>query len=671
MHLPPPQPPLPLQRQQLLRPQEAAAPAPPLLAQCVAAEVSLARGACQLLSHVSGSDLAVAAAGSCLLLLRTAPGGVQPLAVLLECHRGGSISAVAVSSVRGQHRQWAAALEGSAVHFVPLDSSGADAACYGGSPSQSTTTVNAPPGAPGWQAVSPPGRVCWQESGTAVAMMGRVMGSFKHGGSDAGADRGGSSAGKEPARDDWQGASTRRARQCHPTSHCLPCTLLQAAWHPTQPVCAVLAPHELLLVGPSDAVGPGSGNGSGSDSDGSGSAAKDSTWASTARTGTWGGSTVRGDWGSLTNAAGAAQGTVLLALQGPGGSSAGAAAGRCCLAWLDGGGPCSDGSTCHRRLVVSWGGYLEVLEFCHGGWRLLLACLPVCALLLLAALPVLAAAHLLSLPSTHFPASKPPTAHPRHMNAGWQLHERRQLLPGLPGPVCSLAAAGAGRLLVTTERPVSQWLGAAEEAVWPVQPGVLQRGLTAARQPLQPLLLPSPTWPGSRGSPREPLHNGVTLTPLELQSGGITELTTGGGSPASDHSNPFITPPQPPATAAAAPAFMLAPAAAPPPAIPAMFMLQAPQATHMPLAEGLSSLPGASSPQQQRPEADAAAAGGSPGAAAEGGHAALLWLDDDSGRGGSPAGGSPREHAVQLGFAPDLIQVDMGMSGWVQGGCHM
>lgn len=136
--------------------------AAPLMAECVAAEVALPRHTGQLLACVQGSDLAVAAAGNCLLLLSASAGGVQPLAALLECR--SSISCVAASSVRGQQRQWAAAVEGGTTHFVPLDASGADPACFAGSPRPSATTVATAPGAPGWEAVSCRGagwaRVC-------------------------------------------------------------------------------------------------------------------------------------------------------------------------------------------------------------------------------------------------------------------------------------------------------------------------------------------------------------------------------------------------------------------------------------------------------------------------------------------------------------------------------
>lgn len=154
----------------------------------------------------------------------------------------------------------------------------------------------------------------------------------------------------------------------------------QAAWHPTQPVCALLAPHELLLVAPTGDpggvrgaaaataahAGPDSSDSEGEEGAPSSGGRKASTWggASTARTGTWGGASVlQGDWGLLTAGAGSAHGAVLLALQGPAGSLAGTAAGRCCLAWLDAGPSNGDrrGASGCSRLVVSWGGRLELL----------------------------------------------------------------------------------------------------------------------------------------------------------------------------------------------------------------------------------------------------------------------------------------------------------------------
>ncbi|PRW60621.1 ATP-dependent DNA helicase isoform A [Chlorella sorokiniana] len=161
---------------------------------------------------------------------------------------------------------------------------------------------------------------------------------------------------------------------------------------------------------------------------------KDTTW------GTFRSGTVRGDWGSLSNGVAQPAAVVLLALPSPMGAAGSAPAGRCCLAWLgsggaglggwgsrSAGGADDGGSGCGRRLVLSWGGHLELLEFDHS----------------------------------------------------WHLQERRQLLPGLPGPICGLAGAAAGKLLAATERPVGQFLGSASEPNEQPQPGVLQRYLTA------------------------------------------------------------------------------------------------------------------------------------------------------------------------------------------------
>ncbi len=303
------------------------APLQPLGAQCVAAETAVGRTASRLLAAVPGSPLLVAAAGPSLLLLsRTGPGSILPLGVLFESSTG--ISAVAVSSTCGQRRQWAAALEGGSATFCPIDTSGADPAAFGGSPaSPRPTSVSLRPGAPAFEAL---------------------------------------------------------------------------AWHPSEAVCALLAPHELLLVAPPGLqLTPRSGShatpasarrrsssssGSGSEEEGGpavqqrgvgspeqGGTPKDTTW------GTFRSGTVRGDWGSLANG-GAAQSaaTVLLALPSPMGTAGGSPAGRCCLAWLgssggeDGwcggsvGGREDGGSGSGRRLVLSWGGHLELLQFGEG-----------------------------------------------------------------------------------------------------------------------------------------------------------------------------------------------------------------------------------------------------------------------------------------------------------------
>lgn len=175
------------------------------------------------------------------------------------------------------------------------------------------------------------------------------------------------------------------------------------AWHPSETVCALLAPHELLLVAPpSLQLTPRSGSyaapasvnrhssSSGSDSEEEGGVGgrrpgggsleeqggtpKDTTW------GTFRSGTVQGDWGSLPNGAAHSAATVLLVLPSPMGAAGGAPTGRCCLAWLGGSGGgegwCSgsargkadSGSCSSRCLVLSWSGHLELLQFDEGGW---------------------------------------------------------------------------------------------------------------------------------------------------------------------------------------------------------------------------------------------------------------------------------------------------------------
>lgn len=294
-----------------------------------------------------------------------------------------------------------------------------------------------------------------------------------------------------------------------------------------------------------------------------------------------------------------------------------------------------------------------------------------------------------------------PASPPRPLT-GWQLRERRQLLPGLPGPVCALSAAGGDRLLAATERPLAQWIGAAASSERPEQlrPGVLQRGLTAARRPSGPVLHPTLTWPAA-GRPTGPPAGllwpaeGPETEPPPLSApaeagDGVIDLTSApwaaraGGS---EHgSNPFLAP-----QVAAEQQQQQAAA----PAIPSMLMLTTP--THMPLAEGLSLLP--SLPPQQQPLRQGAAAaaaaaggggssadGGGRGAAVEGGHATLLWLDPPlcAGPGGgglghrrtaswSPPGvggvSSPREPALELALAADLAEVRA--RGWCRRGWGM
>lgn len=164
-------------------------------------------------------------------------------------------------------------------------------------------------------------------------------------------------------------------RLCIPP-HLLAAPCSQAAWHPVQPVCALLAPHELLLVAPTGDPGaaaaaaavhaaPASSDSEGEDGAPGSSGRKGSTWG--------GASVLQGDWGQMNNAAGSAPGAVLLALQGPAGSSAGSASGRCCLAWLDAGpsnGSGNGAAAGRRRLVVSWGGRLELLVVgSEGEWE--------------------------------------------------------------------------------------------------------------------------------------------------------------------------------------------------------------------------------------------------------------------------------------------------------------
>lgn len=112
-----------------------------LLAQCLEAEVPVGRRP-QLLACAAGGQLAVAAAGSQLLLLDSSSTAAPlpcSVSLLLDCP--ASIAAVTVSS--SPHEQWAAALAGSAAHFVPASSKGAD------SPASS---INVPSGTEAWQA---------------------------------------------------------------------------------------------------------------------------------------------------------------------------------------------------------------------------------------------------------------------------------------------------------------------------------------------------------------------------------------------------------------------------------------------------------------------------------------------------------------------------------------
>lgn len=240
--------------------------------------------------------------------------------------------------------------------------------------------------------------------------------------------------------------------------------------------------------------------------------------------------------------------------------------------------------------------------------------------------------------SVHGPAhlTRPPCA----LAAGWHLQARRQLLPGLPGPICGLTGAGTGKLLAATERPVGQFLGSASEPSEQLQPGVLQRYLTAKESAAPPVLLPS-----LHSAPHLAGHVAAEpALPPPPASEGLIDLTR-------DHHNPFLTAP--------------AAAAGDGPPIPAMFLLRP---AHMPLAQGLPLLPGGSPPRQQA--ALGATVGSShsavppaaaPAAAADGGHASLLWLGRDAC--GSPTSplASPREHMVPLSCAGDLLQVGLGL----------
>lgn len=196
---------------------------------------------------------------------------------------------------------------------------------------------------------------------------------------------------------------------------------------------------------------------------------------------------------------------------------------------------------------------------------------------------------------------------------------------------------------------MSHWVGASiPEGERGERPGVLQRGLTMAQPPAEPLRLPS-----GRGALLEALPlPGTAAAPLEADSlaasDGILDLT-GLRAPG----------------AAAGERFAPAADGTPPPAIPAAFML-----AHMPLAEGLPQLPNTSPRQQASPPAAGPAPSGAssaaaPAAAADGGHAALLWLES-SGGACSPGdvAAAPSEHAVELGFAADLAEVRaVGLAG--------
>ena len=218
--------------------------------------------------------------------------------------------------------------------------------------------------------------------------------------------------------------------------------------------------------------------------------------------------------------------------------------------------------------------------------------------------------------------------------------QRRQLLPGMPGVVCGLAAAGPDRLLVTTERPVGQWLSDSDQQQQRQEEGqdaaVLLRGLQHAAQRQLPALL-LPTAGTGCGGGRRPL-----LEPAAAPAGtadaavadaaavdGTLDLTGSGSS-----------------------SFVLSAGAAGP-AVPSMFMLP-PEAPTPQLAQL----------QQQGGRGPAAQA-------VEAGQAALLWLHSSGACNGSSIGGGLSQQdpassaaataagatAVQLEFAPDVVQV--------------
>ncbi|KAL4422399.1 hypothetical protein ABPG75_008596 [Micractinium tetrahymenae] len=288
--------------------------------------------------------------------------------------------------------------------------------------------------------------------------------------------------------------------------------------------------------------------------------------------------------------------------------AADAAPRRICLAWLDGSGSGgSGGGGCCKRLVAGWGAQLELFEF----------------------------------------------------GSGWQLLARRELLAGLPGPICGLAAAGNDAVLVTTERPVGSWLGSsAHPEQQQQQQGValevedgcassqaLLRGLQqAALRRQQALLLPG-TLGSAGGSPslaQAAQQPSSQSPPTAGSSGGLIDLTRRSFTPS--------------ARAPSIPSGLL---------LPSMALRDQDQA---PLGEGLPTLPLARPLPEQ-----------------EGGRATLLWLGagcsapgnttqdarsaaHSSGR-VSPAGAAaaplptgsppaaPETAAQPLGLAPDLVQL--------------
>ncbi|EFN59833.1 hypothetical protein CHLNCDRAFT_133590 [Chlorella variabilis] len=206
---------------------------------------------------------------------------------------------------------------------------------------------------------------------------------------------------------------------------------------------------------------------------------------------------------------------------------------------------------------------------------------------------------------------------------GWQLLERRQLLPGLSGPVCGLAFAGSNALLVATERSMGEWLReaggqqaqqerqAAEEAG---SAAIMQRGLDAAAAKSAPLLLPAsreilhPAAAADTAMPGAPAAAATTGSAGDC----LVDLSGSGGK-------------------------LLSPSFGGP-AIPAMFMLGPEQ--------GLAASP---------PSAQVAKLAASSGSAARqpvgAGHLTLLRLSDASGS--QPVA---KSSSVPLGLPPDFMQ---------------
>lgn len=252
-------------------------------------------------------------------------------------------------------------------------------------------------------------------------------------------------------------------------------------------------------------------------------------------------------------------------------------------------------------------------------------------------------------PCQHAPSSAPPCF------AAWQLLARRELLAGLPGPVCGLAAAGSHAVVVSTERAVGSWLSpmASPEQQQQEQQKQQQQGeADVAGTSMDLLLRPKHQAAGSQqqavllsGQPgsssggaslllAEALagfrHAARSLPSADSGEGGLIDLT------GLKHSQ-----------------------SAGAPAIPASLLL-APQ--HLEDGQRCQMLPGDGplglAPPSSPPEQD-------------GGHVTLLWLDgseaaaaapgSQGGASSSPARSAPPADlaaAVQpLGIAPDLLQL--------------